>query len=44
MERLWWLLEKPPLWNGRYPAFASFEAAIDGLFRNLGSAASSSRR
>jgi hypothetical protein len=29
--------QEDPLWNGHYLAFASFEAAIEGFFRNLGS-------
>jgi hypothetical protein len=37
IERLWRLLKKSRLWNEHYLAFASFEAAIDGFFRNLGS-------
>ena len=37
IERLRWFLKMTTLWNKHCPTFADFKAAIDGLFRNLGS-------
>jgi transposase len=36
IERLWRFLRKIALWNEYYPTFASFKAAIDEFFRDLG--------